>query len=375
MLRRPFLIFLLCVALAVVLFACIAADDKSDAATTCPATTVTRTGNQTSDLNQSNNGGTWNLTGATWNKVSDYPVRSSSWSKGCLLGSTVIGRIPRSNTRDQWYNGVGGTEITGDAYALTLTSGSDNWAYQRDSYVTDVEDAYDPNGTAATQMVTLDHVRAEYVRDDCLENEGSTVASVTISNSLLDGCFTAFAERPSGASTAQNGTGAASFTVTDSLVYVQPQPLGSRYCDSSAVTRGRCKTTGTSGVWLGAYGIWKWSTAAAKTVTVRNTVFRLDMPSYSSCSSQKWPAGTYQNVTLVWTGPGSYATAGDCANVLPAGVTLTTDVSVWDNAKAAWLAGGTTPTPTPTPTPSPTPSTSPSPTPSLTPTPTPTSCG
>ena len=55
-----------------------------------------------------------------------------------------------------------------------------------------------------------------------------------------------------------------------------------------------------------------------------------------------WPAGTYENVKVVWTGKGSYATAGGCKNVLPAGVTLTTDKSVWDNAKSAWLAGSST---------------------------------
>ena len=34
---------------------------------------------------------------------------------------------------------------------------------------------------------------------------------------------------------------------------------------------------------------------------------------------QLWPAGTYENVKLVWTGSGSYATAGGCKNVLPLG--------------------------------------------------------
>ena len=216
---------------------------------------------------------------------------------------------------------------------------------------------------APTPWSPWTHVRAESIRDDCIENEGSSgtsqlPGSLVITRSLFDGCFTAFAERPSGASTAQNGTGASTFTLTDSLVYVQPQPLGPNYCSPTHVSQGRCRTTGTPDVWLGSYGIWKWSTAAAATVVVRDTVFRLDMPSYSSCSSQKWPAGTYQNVTLVWTGSQPYASAGGCANVLPPGVTLTTDVSVWDNAKAAWTAGTATPstpaTPTATPTVTPT---------------------
>ena len=60
---------------------------------------------------------------------------------------------------------------------------------------------------------------------------------------------------------------------------------------------------------------------------------------FGTSSTQVWPAGTYENVKVVWTGKGSYATAGGCKNVLPPGVTLTTDKSVWDNAKSAWLAG------------------------------------
>ena len=119
------------------------------------------------------------------------------------------------------------------------------------------------------------------------------------------------------------------------------------------MSSGRCRPTSTADVWLGAHGIWKWSWAAAKDVTIRNTVFRLDQASYSSCSPQQWPAGSYQDVTLVWTGAGAYSTAGGCRNVLPAGVTLTTDRSVWDNARSAWLARsapttGSTSTMTPT---------------------------
>ena len=90
-------------------------------------------------------------------------------------------------------------------------------------------------------------------------------------------------------------------------------------------------------MWLGAYGIWKWSDEAASKVTVRDTIFRLDMPSYSSCSSQEWPEGTYENVTLVWTGTKRYRTAGGCHNRLPQGVRLTTDLGVWRTAKRAWL--------------------------------------
>lgn len=371
--RRPFL-FLLIAVLAVLPFGLVAcsgpdSDDQPDtqqqrsgyvmrkasgqqrgfAGTlpTCPTTTLVRSGAQATGIQTANTTGTWDLTGASWSSGAggNWPVRSDAWGQGCLVGAAVNGLIPRTATRDQFYDGLnGGAPSTSEAYNHTLTSGASNYLYMLGSFAKDVEDAFDPNGTDSAQMVTLDRVHAEYVRDDCIENEsngapGTAVASMTIIGSLFDGCFTGFGERPPGSVTAQNGTGAATFTMEDSLVYVQPMLLGANYCDAARVANGRCLETGTTtdNLYLGSYGFWKWSDKAAGTVTIRNTIFRLDAPSYSSCTGNQWPAGTYQNVTLVWTGAGSYSTAGGCTNTLPSGVTLTTDVSVWDNAKAAWL--------------------------------------
>jgi hypothetical protein len=331
------------VPLALSLCATFQSGTTAAASVTCPsAVTAARTGNQTTGLTASNSNGTWMLGDAVWNENAPspitYPIRSDAWTKGCIVGGRVLGSVPKSWTRDQWYNGLnGGTRMGGEAFRQTMTSAPDNFLRIQDAYVEDYEDAYDPNSASTSATTYLDHVSAGYIRDDCVENE-QPVHNLVITNSLFDGCFTAFAERPSGSSTATNGAGPQSFTVLDSLVYVQPQPLGTKYCDTSRVSSGRCAATATPGVWLGAYGIWKWSDQAASRVTVRDTVFRLDMPSYSSCQSQKWPAGTYENVTLVWTGKGSYATAGGCKNTLPAGVRLTTDVNVWNAAKSAWAS-------------------------------------
>jgi hypothetical protein len=323
---------------------CATPDDgpRATASTTCPAVTVTRTGSQQTAVNTRSTNGTWNLRGAYWNKNAPrpigYPVRSDAWTRGCIWGGKVFGGVPRSWTRDKWYDARdGGIRMGGDAFRQTMTATAGNFLRIQDAFVADYEDAYDPDSAGWSSTTYLDHVVAKYIRDDCIENE-SRPHNLVMTNSLLDGCFTAFAERPSGSTSGTNGSGPQSFTVLNSLVYVQPQPLGPGYCDATRVQLGRCHPTSTPGVWLGAYGIWKWSNQAASHVTVKNTVFRLDMPSYSSCQSQKWPAGTYQNVTLVWTGKGSYSTAGGCKNTLPAGVRLTTDVGVWNAAKSAWLA-------------------------------------
>jgi len=306
----------------------------------CPAVTLTRTGLQQFGIYAGNDRGTWKLTGAVWKDAPlpvEYPIRSEAWTKGCIIGGSVDGDVPRSWTRDMWYDaGDGGTRLGGDAFRQTMTRTPGNFVRIRNAHVQDYEDAYDPNSPVPAYTTYLDHVSATFIRDDCIENE-DVPHTMVVRNSLFNGCFTAFAERPSGSTSSRNGTGPQSFTVVKSLIYVRPQPLGPNYCSRESVQRGRCRPTTRPEVWLGAYGIWKWSDQAARTVTVRDTIFRLDMPSYSSCQAMKWPTGTYVNVTLVWLGHGRYRTAGGCTNRLPRGVRLTTDVRVWRAAKAAWL--------------------------------------
>lgn len=320
----------------------------------CPEATRWVTGNVTGTQGASSSAGsneTWNLTGFTHTTTPDptrYPFRLERVRNVCIVGGRIIGNIPDTYSRTQWYDGIGlpssAPKYDGDAFRIVQKNG---WALIRDAYVERVSDAYNPQGPR-TARIYLDHVHAKYIRDDCIENEGSgnveRPMNLVINRSLFDGCFTGIAERPMYAGgSVQNGSGPQSLTIDNTLMYIQPQPLGPNYCSDAQVTTGRCKATSRSNVWMGAHGIWKWSRAAASKVTIRNSVFKLDMASYTSCGAQVWPAGTYQNVTLVWAGAGPYATAGGCKNTLPAGVTLTTDNSVWSKAKAAWLEGSTTP--------------------------------
>ncbi|HSE09915.1 MAG TPA: hypothetical protein VLB29_14720 [Nocardioidaceae bacterium] len=332
---------------------------------TCPESGVTRTGEQSEGVEQDNAGQTWDLTGAVFSDpdLFPYPIRSESWQDGCIVGGSVLGPIDPAATRDQWYNS--GTHGGADHEGVRITHGSAGFAVVRDTYVEDVEDGFDPNAPTPDAKTYLDHVHASNVRDDCIENEKEP-HDMYVRDSLFDGCFAAFAEKPSGSSV-DAGRGESEFVVEESLVYVKPQPLGDGYCSDSNVDRGRCIDDGNGG-YLGAYGMFKWGEDAASTLVVRNTIFRMDLASYSSCSGNRFPTnGVYENVTLVWTGEGDWESAGGCDNVVPHGVTVTTDVSVWDRAKAAWLAGGGTPDPTPETTPE----TTPEPTPETTPEPTP----
>ena len=93
--------------------------ESATAMPSCPATaTLSKTGSQTGYINKPSTNQTWNLTGAVWNSTptSDhyYPVRSDAFTKGCIVGGSVDGRVPKAATRDQWYNGEDGGTRLGD---------------------------------------------------------------------------------------------------------------------------------------------------------------------------------------------------------------------------------------------------------------------
>ena len=313
----------------------------------CPATTVTLSGDQTAVLSQTSTNETWDLTGAVWNlntpETLQYPIRSDAMTQGCIIGATTHGNIAHTgacSTRDEWWAGTGCTHWGSEVYRMTLTDTADNWVLIRDDDVENDEDLYDPNHVRDDSSMYLDHVHGDHGRDDCIENEGGGLpeqpGNVYINNSLFENCFVFMAARPPGSSTADNGLGNTEVKIENSLVEVAPSRLGSAFCDSSKVSLGRCVVDDDA--WLGNYGVWKWSDAAPATVTVRDTIFKVEMPSYSSCQGQVWPDGTYENVTFVWAGTGDYFSAGSCTNTLPAGVTFTTDTSVWTDAVADWNA-------------------------------------
>ncbi|HEX5510827.1 MAG TPA: hypothetical protein VFX41_03875 [Actinomycetales bacterium] len=269
---------------------------------------------------------TWDIRGfrqTTNPRPTRYPFRLDQANGVCVIGGTVIGNIPRDWPREVWYHGTDTTvNWDGEGYRITQTSDSP-YTYQYGSYVENVSDGYDPNAQVGS-IDYLDHVHAKYVRDDCIENE-EVPHSMTITDSLFDGCFTFIGMRPTGMTDNIVGTTPGTLEIRNSLIYVQPQPLSTNDCSKYP---DRCVNG------LGNHTFFKWSSAAVKNVVVRNSVLRMDQPSRDGDSGMKFPAGTYQNVTLVWTWPKPYT---DYAP-LPPGVTVTNDVEVWNRARDQWLA-------------------------------------
>jgi hypothetical protein len=64
-----------------------------------------------------------------------------------------------------------------------------------------------------------------------------------------------------------------------------------------------------------------------------DSIIYVEEPSQTELGSDRFPPGTYRNVTLV-LGPGY---PGTYRVALPPGVTVTHDVSVWERARAAWI--------------------------------------
>jgi len=263
-----------------------------------------------------------------------YPFSLGAAKRVCIIGGSVIGNIPRDYSREQFYdNNSDGIEWDNEGYRPQHTADSP-WVYQYGSYAENVSDAFDPNGLAnGVNHTYLDRVHAKDIRDDCVEVEGEGFSphTITITRSLFDGCSNFLSMRPSGTSHADAGTTDATLTIEDSLAYVRPNELGASNCTQVCTTIGGVP-------YMGNHVLFKWSSAAAKNVVVRNTVFRVDQPSAFSSRAMHWPAGVYENVTLVWTWPKPYTDYFD----VPAGVKVTSDVKVWEDAKTAWLANDAT---------------------------------
>ena len=245
----------------------------------------------------------------------------------------------------------------GEVFRVTLTNTPGNYVLVRDTVAEDLEGRSSPTaGVPPPRDVPRPRPGPVHAGLLAFENEGDGAPQMpsrwSCATSLFDGCFSGFAERPPGVGgDVQNGSGP---FVADGrrLAHVRPATTSrAAVLLEQAGPHRPVPARGAARVYVFqvAFGIWKWGRAAAAHVSIRNTVFRLDMPSYSTCASQKWPAGTYRNVWLVWAGAGPYSTAGGCTNQLPAGVTLTNDARVWDKAKAAWMAGKSPVSPLPTP--------------------------
>lgn len=170
------------------------------------------------------------------------------------------------------------------------------------------------------------HVRAAYmvgIRDDAIENDGCLGG--TIEDSLIE-TFMGFSSRPgkvtiNGVRVVQDcppGYQDNTFNVKNVFMRLECQPYsgGSTGCGST-------KAVGQ---------IFKWRGSSPIPVDVRDSIFVQPALSHGGTKAMCYrPPGRYSNVTIIWQGSGSWP----CKE--PPGVTVTRDINIWNQAKAAWL--------------------------------------
>lgn len=296
--------------------------------------------------------------------ASTYPFsigKATAPTRLCIIGGMVLGQQPRSLTWDEMK-----VQYDGDG----LRIGGNDWYVADGARIDNVEDGVAPRGTEGLfpkdgDGLTLRNLYLTYIRDDCIEND-DIVGGVVV-DSLFDGCYTGVSEVPSSDSLqwgypAPQGE---TLTLDHVLLRLEPMPGPRGTNDPTALGHGK---------------LFKWS-SVANSLVLRDSVFLVEQK--PSGATADFPAGTTAtNVTVVWLGSGSYP------GVLPAsGVTVTTDRSVWDAARAEWLGrhgcvsfelcsklhdpdpySVSSPAPEPAPDPSPSSSAEPSPTPEPSPT-------
>jgi len=287
----------------------------------CPAKDVSRhRGVVTERVSESHppNGRTFDLRGMTSTAYGNSTVYaltfgitgSESTAGGlCILGGVVRSSVSPGRTWDDLNDNVNGDALSfGTSSGVGVVDGlrADN-----------VFDGISSHGDPPAQIVVR-NVWFTNIRDDCIEND-THPKTLTVRDSLFDGCFVGISERPGSDDGWNRPTGTT--TLDHVLLRLEPMAYGTGCRYEQACTDGR-----------GHHVFFKWSETATPSVVIRDSVLRMDRYSINGPTPMRFPPGTRaERSVLVWLGPGAYP------HPLPAGLTLTRDVRVWERAKADWL--------------------------------------
>lgn len=159
-----------------------------------------------------------------------------------------------------------------------------------------------------------------YNRDDCIESDGQ--AAVTVDDSYFE-CNMFFSMRNKNTG-GKNGSHS-HLVVRNSLIYLKCMPddrTSVAQCPGSQDAVGQLLKLGASSEGL--------------PIHFKDVIIRVDSVSKNGSSAMafnQYGNATYDNVTVVWLGDGPWPGPD-----MPAGVTVTTDMSVWNDNRNAWFA-------------------------------------
>ncbi len=163
---------------------------------------------------------------------------------------------------------------------------------------------------AGSEDFTIRNTLFTDMRDDAIESDD--LQGGVIEDTLIESTYVGFAARPRSDNTF-DGSGN-TWVIQDTLIRLRPQ-IG--------VYKGVSPGTG---------GFFKWDELAPQ-IQVHDSIFRADQLTNHQdlgFDPDGKLAGASNNI-VVWLGEGAYP------EPLPPGFTLTTDVSVWDNAVTQWM--------------------------------------
>ena len=252
---------------------------------------------------------TFDLRGAAWQvrppSEPISPVEVETRDGTCVVGLRVEGLQRRDLPWDDVKNSDG-------LQMRTAGSGIVGRSTIEGLHVRNLGDGLDTRINDRGHHFTARHIYMENIRDDAFEND--TCQPIVIEDVLVDGTFVFLASRPGSGNYFKNPSTPV-YQISDTLVHVRADLVGDE---------------GGNGKF------WKWPGSSSDctprpVLDMRNVVLRIDAVPASDDGLVFPPGGSYSNVTLVWAGPGSYP------EDVPGGVTVTTDISVWDDARAAWL--------------------------------------
>jgi hypothetical protein len=241
-----------------------------------------------------------------------YPIQLRDLHSPSISGFTVIGQqsrdLPWRVIKAMW---------DGDALHVKGCSGI---VRVSDVYWENVEDGFGP--IDELEAWSLHGAYMRYIRDDAVENDDLHPGEIV--DCLVDGCFVFLSQRSSSGS---GKTSEGVTTIRDCVVHVQSQPHDGV---DRRVSRDKNIRIGDDGIGRAPGMIFKWDSRMGR-VDVKDCTFRMDAMSFNGAADMIFPPGEYENVTLVWLAGIPYP------QPLPSGITLSTDIADWRNARQAWI--------------------------------------
>ncbi len=254
---------------------------------------------------------------ASWTISDHYPVILAGGSNMCFSGGKITGPFAPTDTWD-----IAKASAGIDADKGTVMTG----LQMENVRIHDYGDAFALKGAPNFKIIGA-HV--SYNRDDCIENDYFHTGLVD--DSLFDGCYQAFSARRDSSSQPVTANNNNVWTIQNSLIRLQPME----------------KVYKDTGLIPGHDGWFKWDSidvSVSPKLALKNNIWWVSQPAnLVGLGIPKGRLAECSNNIMVWTGGGTYPVDTSKQDPLPTTFnghpcfTITTDKSVWDNAKSAWL--------------------------------------